>query len=80
MLERGITREEIEAVVEDGEIIESYLDDKPFPSRLVLGWVNGRAIHVVAADDVVNEIRYIITVYEPDPLRWDAEYRTRREP
>ncbi len=80
MLERGISREDIENVVEDGEVIESYPHRKPFPSRLLLGWVEGRAIHVVAADDVVNEIRYIITVYEPDPLRWDAAYRVRQAP
>jgi hypothetical protein len=38
MFERRITAEDVRAVVADGEVIQSYPEDKPYPSRLVLGW------------------------------------------
>jgi hypothetical protein len=36
-LERGITIAEIEQALQNGEIIERYPDDQPYPSCLVLG-------------------------------------------
>ena len=47
MVERGITREEVEQVVGAGEIIASYPDDVPYPIALLLGWPRGRPLHVV---------------------------------
>ncbi|MCY4654997.1 MAG: DUF4258 domain-containing protein [Dehalococcoidia bacterium] len=43
---RGITEEEVYLVVEHGEVIETYPQDTPYPSRLVLGWIEQRPIHV----------------------------------
>ncbi len=37
-LERGVTIVELEQSLLNGEIIEYYPDDKPYPSCLVLGW------------------------------------------
>jgi len=42
MAERGISRAEVEQPIAQGETIESYPDDKPYPSRLVLANVKGR--------------------------------------
>ena len=78
MLERGITFEEVRAVLEHHDVIRRYPEDTPLPSRLLLGWVEGRPVHVVAADDPAEEITYVITVYEPDAERWDDDFRTRR--
>jgi len=36
MFERDILENEIEEAVKNGEIIETYLDDKPYPSFLTL--------------------------------------------
>jgi hypothetical protein len=61
-----------------GEIIEIYLDDRPYPSCLVLGWTaNHEPIHSVWA--YAREMAYLITVYRPDPARWINWRERRRE-
>ena len=67
--------------LEAGEIIEDYATDEPYPSCLILGWTDeGRPLHIVCAP-VPDERRLIvITTYQPDPDRWDAEFRRRRAP
>ncbi len=40
MFERGISVEDVEAVLESREAIESYPDDQPYPSRLLLWGVD----------------------------------------
>jgi hypothetical protein len=37
----------------------------------------GRLIHVVAANNYLDEEIIIITVYEPDPTEWDMKCRKR---
>ena len=78
MLQRRILMGEIEHVLDHGDEIETYSDDTPFPSRLMLGAPSGRPLHVVAADDPAADITYVITVYEPDPTKWDAGFRRRK--
>jgi len=51
MFERGISEEDVQHVLENGEIIKEYPDDAPFPSRLMFGWRGKRPLHVVAADN-----------------------------
>lgn len=70
--QRGITIQEVEDVILNGEAIESYPDDYPFPSCLVL-W-NG--IHVVCS--VGQGYVWIITAYRPNPKEWENDLRTRR--
>ena len=54
-----------------GEIIETYLKDRPFPSCLVLGRTfEGDPIHSVWAYNKENAWAVLITVYRPDPKRW----------
>lgn len=78
MAERNISRADVESVVEEGEIIREYLDDSPYPSRLILGWKDIQPIHVVAADDNSANETYIITVYEPDPDIWNEDFRSKK--
>lgn len=78
MFERGISSLDVRRVLEDGEVIEDYPADLPYPSRLVLARINNRPLHVVAADDLRGEETYIITAYEPDPLEWDQSFRRRK--
>jgi hypothetical protein len=62
-------------------IIEEYRDDRPYPSVLVLGRTQqNRALHVVCAYAPDEDQLIVITVYEPDPNRWDQEFRQRRKP
>jgi Domain of unknown function (DUF4258) len=79
MFQRRISEEEVKLVVAMGETIESYPTDKPFPSRLLLGWNGSRPIHVVAADDVPAQETIIVTVYQPDPTEWESGF-VRRKP
>jgi len=67
----------VEEVVERGEIIESYMDDKPYPSFLVLGYSDGIALHVVYAKDESNNI-IIITAYKPSLAKWQNDLKTRK--
>ncbi len=77
MAEGGITTDEVKQVLSGGETIQEYPDDRPYPSRLVLGWIGSRPLHVVAADNAANDETIVVTAYEPDPLRWDADFRKR---
>ncbi len=76
MAERGISEEDVARVIADGKAIESYPQDQPYPSRLLLGWVEGRPIHVVAAS--AERAIIVITVYEPDARQWESGFERRR--
>ena len=75
MAERNITTEKVMNVILHGEVIEKYQDDKPCPSILMLGFVEGEPYHVVLAD--CGDYVVIITVYKPSKDRW-YEHRFRR--
>jgi len=68
MIKRKVTRQEVEAVILAGQIIEEYPDDKYTPSCLVCGKTKqGRDLHVqVSFPPTV----VIITAYDPDPEEW----------
>ncbi len=75
-----LTFDEIYFSVMNGEIIEAYPIDKPYPSCLVMG-VNfaGEPIHSVWAFNPDNGWTVLITVYRPDPLRWiDGKVRVKK--
>jgi Domain of unknown function (DUF4258) len=78
MLERQISEAEVRRVIETGEVIVRYRDDRPYPSRLILGWSAGRPLHVLAADHAADRETVVVTVYEPDPALWDRAFRRRR--
>jgi len=77
MLERQISADDVWWVLESGETIAEYRDDRPVPSRLVLGWVLNEPLHVVAADDVDSDITVVISAYRPDPDLWSCDFRRR---
>ena len=79
MFERQIERSVVESVIQSGTTIESYPEDTPYPSRLVLGWDHDRPVHVVVADNLQAEETIVITVYQPDPMRWNSGF-SRRQP
>lgn len=73
MIQRGIEFSSIQLAILEGEIIEEYPEDYPYPSCLILG--NG--LHVVAS--IGQGVLYLITAYRPDPAAWDDDLRTRRK-
>jgi uncharacterized protein DUF4258 len=73
-----LSLDEVFSSIPGGEIIEDYPDDKPFPSCLIFGTTfRGNPIHSVWAYNPENRWAVLITVYRPDPKRWD-NWRTRR--
>ncbi len=67
----SLTYEEIYLSVFQGEIIEDYPNDKPYPSCLIMGKnFSGEPIHSVWAYNTDNQWAVLITVYRPDPGRW----------
>ena len=78
MFERAISPGDVRDVVTQGEMIEEYPDDVPFPSMLIFGFIDKRPVHVVAAVDKKTDNCYVITVYIPDTSIWSDDFRTRR--
>ena len=63
--------EEICVSVIQGEIIEYYLNDKPYPSCLIFGKnLSGEPIHSVWAYNQEDLWAILVTVYRPDPALW----------
>ena len=66
-----ITEEEVFQAVQNGEVIESYESDTPYPSVLIFGRTTlERPIHAVIAYSEEDDLAIVVTVYEPDPARW----------
>ena len=74
MFERNISVDEVKMILNEGKIINEYPDDKPFPSKLILGFINNRPLHLVTAENKNDEEIIIITVYEPDKDQWDEKF------
>lgn len=79
MFQRRISVEDVRYVLDTGEIIRDYPDDKPFPSMLILGWRGAQPLHVVAAHDPYADETIVITVYEPDPEPWEPDYKRKKQ-
>ena len=75
MFERRISVDDVRTAITHGEAIQTYPDDKPYPSRLLLGWIGARPLHVVVAEDSEDGILIVVTAYEPDPIQWDAGFK-----
>lgn len=80
LAERGLAQSGVLEVLLSGEKIRDYADDKPFPSALFLGYLDGKPLHVVAACDEARELVFIITAYAPSLDIFEADYRTKRKP
>ena len=76
MFERDVDDMDVQHVLVHGVVIEAYPEDKPCPSKLILGWVNNRPLHVVIANAM--DVDIVVTVYEPDPQRWERGFKLRR--
>ncbi|MEO8358283.1 MAG: DUF4258 domain-containing protein [Chloroflexota bacterium] len=78
MFERTISARKVAQALQSGETIEDYSADMPEPSRLILGFQGKRPFHVVTSENPeINQIT-IITVYIPDPNKWNKDFRSRR--
>ena len=76
MLERDIRKKEILGALKNDDIIESYPDSLPYPAFLILGFTEGKPLHIVCA--LSDDFLWIITVYRPDNKRWTNDFKTRK--
>ena len=79
LAERIISQQSVLDVLQNGERIRDYTEDKPFPSALFLGYVASKPLHVVAACDETSGQVFIITAYEPSLDVFESDYRTKRK-
>ena len=78
LFQRNIRMDDVKAVLTNGEIIEEYPNDYPFPSCLVLGHTPaGNPLHVVCGSDGVE--LWLITAYYPNPDEWTIDWKRRKK-
>ena len=75
---RRISRSQVQVVLDLGEVIEHYPNDYPYPSDLILGFIESVPLHVVAARNSHESLLIVVTAYEPDPDLWDEDFVRRR--
>jgi hypothetical protein len=78
MATRVIRRVDIVTVLLEGERIEDYPEDTPYPSALFFAPIVARPLHVVVAYSGDRRMAYVITAYEPDLDHFEEGFRTRR--
>jgi hypothetical protein len=77
LIQRNIKRKDVIHTLLNGEIIEEYPKDLPYPSCLILGHdTNYNPQHVVCS--VGQGFLWIITVYKPDIKKWQKDLKTRK--
>ena len=78
LIQRSISTDDIVYSLLNGEIIEQYPTDYPYPSCLVLGAaLNNDFIHVVCGFGK-GEL-WLITAYYPNSDEWTDDFKHRRE-
>ncbi|MCL2421551.1 MAG: DUF4258 domain-containing protein [Defluviitaleaceae bacterium] len=78
LTQRRITTDDVVYALQNGEIIEKYPTDYPYPSCLVLGVaLDKRKIHVVCGFG--KKELWLITAYYPNPDEWTEDFKTRKE-
>ena len=78
MFEREISASKVRKALEAEDVIEDYSSEMPEPSRLLMGFQGKRPFHVVTSENPeANEIT-VVTVYLPDPNKWEKDFRSRK--
>ncbi len=78
LLQRNISQLDVENAILNGEILEEYNDDYPYPSCLIYGLsLNDKVLHVVCG--VTDNELWIITAYYPNNKEWNEDFKTRKE-
>lgn len=73
-----LTYDDIRHSALNGEVIEDYPTDQPYPSCLIYERAqHGDPVHSVWAFNAATQWAVLVTVYRPDPRRW-VDYRQRR--
>ena len=78
MFERHVSIKKVMDAINTGATIEDYSSEMPEPSRLILGFQGKRPFHVVTSENSAGNETTIITVYNPDPDKWNKDFRSRK--
>ncbi|MBT8420188.1 MAG: DUF4258 domain-containing protein [Gammaproteobacteria bacterium] len=80
MFQRNIHGNDVELILREGDVIERYDDDYPLPSVLISGRAaGGRPLHLVVGMNLSEQKLVIITVYEPNILKWSKDFSGRSQ-
>jgi hypothetical protein len=80
MHERGINRSDVQKVIEEGKVIETYREARPFPAYLIFGYAQEHPLHALIGYDSSDAVAYVITIYKPDDRHFESDWITRRRP
>ena len=76
--QRGILIKDILSYIQNGEIIEQYPDDYPYPSCLILGLSSKQKyLHTVIGSNM--QPLWVVTAYFPSLQKWEDDFKTRKE-
>ncbi len=75
--QRELNLEMIENAILEDDIVESYPDDYPLSSILLLGFHDKCPLHIICAPSDKGLI--IISAYIPNQDIWQSDYKTRIE-
>lgn len=79
LAQRGISMEDVQTAILNGELIEDYPNDYPFPSCLIAGYrTPSDMIHIVCAPNSDKTELWLITAYKPNETKWMDDFKTRR--
>lgn len=78
IFKRSISISDVVDLITIAETIKDYPDDKPYPSRLLLGFKNGIPLHIVVATNIVDDQIIVVTAYIPDNAIWLSDYKTKK--
>ena len=78
MFERKVSVRNVSQALGSGVTVEDYSSEMPEPGRLILGFQGKHPFHIVTSENPeMNEVT-IVTVYIPDPGKWDKSFKGRR--
>lgn len=77
MFNRRISEKDVVLLFEEGNVIEEYQGDFPFPSVLINGSSKDRPLHAVVGIDADSRRLYLIIIYKPDSKKWSQNYSKR---
>ena len=78
LAQRSISMQDVLNVIMNGEIIEEYLEDYPYPSCLIIGYsVEDKIIHIVCG--IGEGEVWLITAYYPEKEKWSEDFKIRKE-
>ena len=78
MFQRQIHPDSAKQIIVEGEVIADYPEYLPFPSVLLLGFIDSQPVHAVVAQELTAGDCHLVTIYLPDPEIWDETFKRRK--